>query len=125
MLIEWHEAVGDECPQPVPFDVKLLRRSLIKEEFDEVIQALHYHERTIHPEDPKHLAHVAKELADLVYVVYGTAWAYNIPLEDVLSEVHRSNMTKIIGGVQRRDDNKVLKGPQYEEANIERVLSAD
>lgn len=37
---------------------------------------------------------VADALADMVYVIYGTALRYGIPLDDVMAEVHRSNMTK-------------------------------
>lgn len=37
---------------------------------------------------------IADGLADLAYVVIGTAVAYGIPLDRVFDEVHRANMTK-------------------------------
>jgi predicted HAD superfamily Cof-like phosphohydrolase len=54
----------------------------------------------------------AHELADVVYVAYGTALVHGIDLDAVIAEVHRSNMTKLgpDGRVARRADGKVLKG---------------
>lgn len=54
---------------------------------------------------------VADALADLLYVVIGSALQWGIPLERVLAEVHRSNMTKTAG--DKRADGKILKGPGY------------
>jgi predicted HAD superfamily Cof-like phosphohydrolase len=56
-------------------------------------------------------AMLAKELADLLYVAYGTAHCFGIDLERVFAEVHRSNMSKLPATM--RDDGKVLKGPNY------------
>ena len=62
------------------------------------------------------LDRLAHELADVVYVAYGTALVHGIDLDAVLAEVHRSNMTKLgpDGRVARRADGKVLKGEHYE-----------
>jgi predicted HAD superfamily Cof-like phosphohydrolase len=64
---------------------------------------------------------IADALADIVYTAYGTALTYGIPLDEVLAEVHRSNMTKeppvTPGG-------KVVKGPGYQPPNVEDVLRA-
>jgi hypothetical protein len=38
---------------------------------------------------------VADALADLLYVVHGTALACGVPIDAVFAEVHRSNMTKL------------------------------
>lgn len=67
---------------------------------------------------------MAKELADLLYVVYGTADALDIPLEAVFQEVHRSNMSKLgeDGKPIYREDGKVLKGPNYRPADVRRAL---
>jgi predicted HAD superfamily Cof-like phosphohydrolase len=40
---------------------------------------------------------VADALADLAYVLYGTALVHGIPLDEVFEEVHRSNLTKADG----------------------------
>ncbi|MGW0474348.1 pyrophosphohydrolase domain-containing protein [Streptomyces coeruleorubidus] len=70
------------------------------------------------------LDRLAHELADVVYVAYGTALVHGIDLDAVLAEIHRSNMTKIgpDGSVSRREDGKVLKGEHYEAPNVTGVL---
>ena len=89
-----------------------LRHKLITEEFGELIAEA----RKSEPD----MAAVAKELADLLYVVYGTAVAWGIDIEDVFHEVHRSNMTKTAG--LEREDGKILKGPGYKSPDIAAVL---
>ena len=66
------------------------------------------------------LAKLAKELGDLVYVAFGAADVFGIPLERVFNAVHASNMTKVgaDGKVERRADGKILKGPNYLEPDI-------
>ena len=55
------------------------------------------------------LVGIADALADIVYVVYGTALTYGLDLDAVLREVHRSNMSKLgsDGKPLIRDDGKV------------------
>ena len=69
---------------------------------------------------------VAKELADLLYVVYGSADTMDIPMDEVYAEVHRSNMSKMHpdGTVRYREDGKILKTEFYSPADIEKVLNA-
>ncbi len=87
-----------------------LRVRLIQEEFDELQEAM----------KAEHLPHIAKELADLLYVVYGTAVACGIDMEPVFREVQRSNMSKV--GGHKRDDGKWVKPPTYSPAWIEPIL---
>jgi len=72
------------------------------------------------------LAGIADALADLVYFAIGTAVAYGIPFDEVFSEVHRSNMTKLDtdGNVIYRDDGKVLKPDTWEPPHIKEILDA-
>lgn len=91
---------------------KELRMRLIQEEFDELKEAL--------ADDD--LVAVAKELADLLYVVYGTAVSYGIDMEPVFQEVHRSNLSKV-GGFKRAD-GKWVKPPTYSPASLEPILNA-
>ncbi|CCK27046.1 secreted protein [Streptomyces davaonensis JCM 4913] len=67
---------------------------------------------------------LAHELADVVYVAYGTALVHGIDLDAVIAEVHRSNMTKLgpDGHVARRADGKVLKGEHYQAPDVAEVL---
>lgn len=86
-----------------------LRRRLLTEEYREYLAAA----------DASDLASVADALADMVYVIYGTALHYGIDLDAVLAEVHRSNMTKT-----GHDGGKAVKGPGYQPPDIAAVLDA-
>jgi len=66
------------------------------------------------------LIEAADALADIEYVTAGTAVEMGIPLGLVLSEVHRSNMTK--KGAARRADGKILKPIGYEPPRIAEIL---
>ena len=65
---------------------------------------------------------VAKELADLLYVVYGTAVSCGIDMAPVFREVHRSNMSKV--GGHKRADGKWMKPPNYSPARLQPILAA-
>lgn len=91
---------------------QLLRKRLIQEEFDELQEAM----------QEKDLPSIAKELADLLYVVYGTAVSLGIDMEPVFQEVHRSNMSKV--GGHKREDGKWVKPPTYSPAQLDDLLAA-
>lgn len=61
-----------------------------------------------------------KELADLVYVCAQYAENMNWDLEQALRRVHKSNMSKLgeDGKPIKREDGKVLKGPNYQPPNL-------
>ncbi len=67
---------------------------------------------------------IADALGDGIYVKYGHAIERGIPLDDVLREIHRSNMSKLgaDGLPILRDDGKILKGPNYSPPDIAKVL---
>ena len=85
----------------------LLRVSLLKEEFEEVLSA-------------KTDEELLKELADLAYVTYGYAATHGWNLDEAIRRVHASNMSKLDdhGEPIYREDGKVLKGPHYKEPNL-------
>ncbi len=91
---------------------KELRVRLIQEEFDELKEALRQ----------ENLVAIAKEMADLLYVVYGTAVSYGIDMEPVFQEVHRSNLSKV--GGYKRADGKWVKPPTYSPACLDPILHA-
>lgn len=72
----------------------------------------------------RNVVEVADALGDISYVVDGFAIEAGLNLDDVIGEIHASNMTKIgeDGSPIYRADNKVLKGPFFTEPNIEQVL---
>ena len=115
MVEEFHRKF-DIAIQAIPTDLteetKRLRARLIQEEFDELKESM----------ANSNLSSVAKELADLLYVVYGTAVSYGIDMEPVFREVHRSNLSKV--GGYKRDDGKWVKPATYSPACLEQILEA-
>ncbi len=94
-----------------------LRFALIIEEGNELAEELF---PASLPTDGNNKKQIAKELADLLYVVYGTADAFGIDIDRVFEEVHRSNMSKLVDGKPlKREDGKVLKGPNYTPPNLD------
>jgi NTP pyrophosphatase (non-canonical NTP hydrolase) len=67
---------------------------------------------------------IADGLADLLYVVFGTASAYGINMQAVFDEVQRSNMSKIPedGILLRREDGKILKPATFSPADLAPVM---
>lgn len=89
--------------------VQEMQMTLIREEFNELLEA-HINEDT--DEDK---IHTLKELADLVFVCYQYAIARNWNLDTALKRVFESNMSKFVDGKPlRREDGKILKGPNYQ-----------
>ena len=55
-----------------------------------------------------------KELADLVFVCYQFASMAGWDLDEALQRVYDSNLSKLVDGKPlKREDGKVLKGPNY------------
>ncbi|WP_432057753.1 MazG nucleotide pyrophosphohydrolase domain-containing protein [Streptomyces sp. bgisy022] len=113
----FHQAFGletCEVPSRVPPELAARRGELLAEEAAEVAE--------VSVSGP--LDRLAHELADVVYVAYGTALVHGIDLDAVIAEVHRSNMTKLgpDGQVERRSDGKVLKGEHYRAPDVAAVL---
>jgi predicted HAD superfamily Cof-like phosphohydrolase len=123
MVGEFMNAFGQEVkttPHIPDRSVCEFRIKLIKEEFDEVVHALLFSNK----EDKKLAAEVAKELTDLLYVVYGAGHAFGIDLDKCFAEVQRSNMSKLgaDGKPIKREDGKILKGPNYSEADLTSII---
>ncbi|MEX5217984.1 MAG: MazG nucleotide pyrophosphohydrolase domain-containing protein [Nitrospiraceae bacterium] len=115
MVEEFHQKfeLRTEPTPAIPDDAtRRLRIRLIQEEFDEVKEAL----------ERQDLNGIAKELADLLYVVYGTAVSYGIDMDPVFREVHRSNLSKV--GGYKRGDGKWVKPPTYSPAQIGPILTS-
>ena len=74
----------------------------------------------------KCLPELAKELTDILYITAQQMATLGLPIDALLREVQRSNLSKLgeDGKPIYRDDGKVLKGPNYTEADIESVLVA-
>src|SRR5437016_4648652 len=102
MVLDFHrrfDVSENGHPTIVSPETRILRINLIGEEFDEFKDASF----------SKDIVQIADSLADLLYVVYGTAVSYGIDLEPIFAEVHRSNMSKGDPEVIRASNGKILK----------------
>ena len=99
-----------------------MQLGLINEEAVEFIEAAR--ELFNDPEEPRLREHLVKELSDLVFVCYQFAATYNIDLDKAMALVFQSNMSKLDeqGKPIYRADGKVLKGPNYQEPNLNDCL---
>jgi predicted HAD superfamily Cof-like phosphohydrolase len=101
------QVVGTFAPETV-----LLQKTLIREEFLELSEALQ--DCFDHIDNKRSREAALKELADLVYVCYQLAAAVGWDLDKALDRVHESNLSKLVDGKPvKRLDGKVLKGPNY------------
>lgn len=108
MVREFHLAMGQPVDQPLEAgDLLDMREQLIVEEYNEVVYA-----------DSKE--NLIKELADLLYVIYGYAVTFGIDLDEAFKRVHESNMSKLDdnGKPIYREDGKVMKGPNYKKPDM-------
>jgi predicted HAD superfamily Cof-like phosphohydrolase len=118
-IAQFHLQAGLCCHRlptaDVPEEVASLRTSLLREEVDEFATAAKNHD----------IVGIADALADILYVTYGAAITYGIDLDDVLAEVHRSNMTKLSAELppKLREDGKVLKTEGYISPDIAGVIA--
>ena len=67
---------------------------------------------------------IADALGDMLFIIFGTADSYGIPIVEIFNEIYNSNMSKL-GADNKpiyRHDGKVLKGPNYFQPNIASIL---
>src|ERR1039457_2880528 len=121
MAREFHEAAGLKLPPGPTMDISAefvsdeVRQAILDEETDELSEAVL----------ARDLVGIADALADIAYVVAGTAVTYGLPFDAILAEVHRSNMTKFgPDGPRVRADGKIIKGPGYEPPQLAALLSS-
>ena len=95
--------------------INKLRLDLIKEELDELTEAM----------KNKDLLEVADALTDILYVTYGAGHAFGIDLDKCFEEVQNSNMSKLDenGEPIYNDSGKVMKGPNYFKPNLSKFVS--
>jgi len=91
-----------------------MQRDLIAEEYKEFLYAC----------ENEGYEQELKELADLVYVCFQYAENMDWDLEEAMSRVHASNLSKLglDGKPIRRADGKVLKGPNYQPPQLDDLV---
>ena len=108
---------GQEIKESASFpdeNIIKLRLKLIKEELEELEQAL----------NDKNLLEVADALTDLLYVTYGAGHSFGIDLDACFEEVQRSNMSKLDenGKPIYNEYGKVMKGPNFSKPNLKQFI---
>ena len=95
--------------------INKLRIDLIKEELDELKEAMNNND----------LLEVADALTDILYVTYGAGHAFGIDLDKCFDEVQNSNMSKLgeNGKPIYNDAGKVMKGPKYFKPDLSKFVS--
>ncbi len=75
------------------------------------------------------LVGIADGLADVLYVVIGTAVAYGTDIQEVFNEVHRSNLSKTVWDeekqrwhIEKDEFGKGIKPPTYSPADIKPII---
>lgn len=112
MLAEFHHMIGQlpwEGPvEEMPKATLATRNRLMREEVRELVKATNAGD----------LVGILDALADIVYVAFGTAFTYRLPLGRALLEVHASNMTKEAGPT-----GKAVKGKGFVPPDIAGLLA--
>ena len=108
---------GQEVRESASFpdeNIVKLRLQLIKEELEELEQAL----------NDKNLLEVADALTDILYVTYGAGHSFGINLDACFEEVQRSNMSKLDedGKPIYNEYGKVMKGPNFSKPNLKQFI---
>ena len=95
--------------------INKLRIDLIKEELEELTDAMHN----------KDLLEVADALTDILYVTYGAGHAFGIDLDKCFEEVQNSNMSKLgeNGKPIYNESGKVMKGSNYFKPDLSKYVS--
>ncbi len=124
--LAFHLRIGDTPPgAPArPDDATLaLRMRLLREETGEALAALDAlaHTSGGAAAEPQ-LAAAAHELADLLYVAYGTFVALGVDADGVFAEVDAANLRK--AGAPRRGDGKQLRPDGWQPADVAGVLAS-
>ena len=112
------EIFGQEIKQKASFPndkITALRYDLIKEELDELKEAI----------DKKDIKEVADALTDILYVTYGAGHAFGINLDKCFEEVQNSNMSKLDenGKPIYNESGKVMKGPNYFKPDLSKFIN--
>ena len=95
-----------------------LQQRLISEENEEFLEA--HAEASHYIQNKRAREACLKELTDLAYVCYQYAAAAGWDLDEALTRVHESNLSKLDDNLRpiKREDGKVMKGPNYKKANL-------
>lgn len=105
MVKEFHKK-SDQTPNAD------LYSDLVVEEFDELMASVGKVEEL-------------KEISDLIYVLFGYAYAMGYDLDEAIRRVHENNLGRMYqpdGTIKRREDGKILKNKDYPKVHLEDLV---
>ena len=108
-IVETYRILAEQDKSPS------LAASLVDEEYDE------WSEANITRDKAAEL----KEMADLVYVIFGLANANGWDLNKAIKRVHENNVGRMYqedGNIKYREDGKVVKNKHYPIVNLEDLV---
>ncbi len=111
LVKKFHEkfkVLVSDSPSLIPEDRSSNRFHLMKDEVEEYFAGVQNAD----------IENIAKELADILYTVYGAILEHGLQnkMNAIFEEVHRSNMSKDY------HEYKMVKGDNYFEADIKKLL---
>jgi NTP pyrophosphatase (non-canonical NTP hydrolase) len=118
MAIRFRQAMEQQIGTNSPVILEM-QESLIEEEYKEFIAASA--EEYFYNDDD---TNVLKELTDLVFVCYQYAATRGWDLDEAMRRIYYSNMSKLDdqGKPIRRNDGKILKGPNYQKPDLDDLI---
>lgn len=119
MVYEFHKKFNSHIsssPTLPKDDERSLRISLLSEEYQEYLLG----------EKNNDLVEIADALGDMLYIIYGTAVSYGLPIDAIFQEIHDSNMSKLDknGNPIYREDGKILKGDNYFKPDLKKIIDS-
>lgn len=100
--------VANDLKEEANTDLRIMRSWLMVEELGEVLEALANQDEVA----------LLDGLADLMYVIIGTAVQFNLPLAEAFDAIHASNMTKASNPMKVGYKNT----PGYKSPNLAKIL---
>lgn len=124
---DFHLAFDIGVDMPITSDLLAFRKKLIGEEVEELYAEIDKARAEIDAGGSitrETLAAMMKELADVQYILSGMVVTFGMPADRVFERVHQSNMSKLghDGKPVRRDDGKVMKGPNYHPPTLDDLI---
>ena len=104
MVAEYAEVTKQE-------GTETLYRRLIEEEYIELYEEMYTLLRPVTDREAE-----LKEMADLIYVLYGYARVKGYELDLGVARIHQDNLGRMYqpdGTILRREDGKIIKNPEY------------
>lgn len=117
---EWcdvNDIATSKTPTTIHMNRAMLRHELMREENKEYLDACLTGDKV----------QIADALGDMLYILIGTMLEHGMHHEigPIFTEIHKSNMSKMgeDGKPIRREDGKILKGPNYFRPNISKIIN--